>query len=292
MRKKAYAHPRLPARAGAGFKPEHFGAIAAAQQPVGFFEVHAENYMGAGGAPHAQLRFLRERYPLSIHGVGLNIGSSERLDPEHLARLKALCERYEPDSVSEHLAWSSYEGVYFNDLLPLPYTEATLAAVIAHVEEAQDFLGQRLLIENPATYLRFQASTIPEGDFAAEVARATGCGLLLDINNVFVSARNHGTSASVYLSSFPLSFVEEIHLAGCFDAGDGAAGILIDAHDSPVRGEVLALFESVLSRTGPLPTLIEWDNEIPRWEVLCAEVTAAQQHIEYAAQRPPSPAAA
>src|SRR5579883_3479898 len=167
--------PRLPARAGAGFKPEHFGAIAAAQQPVGFFEVHAENYMGAGGAPHAQLRFLRERYPLSIHGVGLNIGSSERLDPEHLARLKALCERYEPDSVSEHLAWSSYEGVYFNDLLPLPYTEATLAAVIAHVEEAQDFLGQRLLIENPAPICdskqaRSPRATLPPRSHAQQAA--------------------------------------------------------------------------------------------------------------------------
>jgi Protein of unknown function (DUF692)/Putative DNA-binding domain len=175
---------QLPLRAGAGFKPEHFSAIAAAPQPVGFFEVHAENYMGTGGAPHAQLRFIRDNYALSLHGVGLNIGSSERLDRTHLGRLKDLCARHQPECVSEHLAWSSHGGVFFNDLLPLPYTEASLRSVIDHVDEAQSMLARRLLIENPATYVRFEESTIPETDFLAAIARATGCGLLLDVNNV------------------------------------------------------------------------------------------------------------
>ncbi len=207
---------RLPASAGVGFKPEHFSAIAAERQPLGFFEVHAENYMGDGGVPHAQRGFIRENYALSLHGVGLSIGSPEPLDRDHLLRLKRLCDRYQPESFSEHLAWSSHGGAFFNDLLPLPYTEATLAAVIAHVDETQTALSRQILIENPATYVRFAESTIPETAFLAELARATGCGLLLDINNVFVSARNHGMDAAAYLAAFPLSRLGEIHLAGFF----------------------------------------------------------------------------
>ncbi|HET6377774.1 MAG TPA: DUF692 domain-containing protein [Methylocella sp.] len=274
---------KLPFKAGAGFKPEHFTAICAGPQPAGFFEVHAENYMGEGGAPHAQLRFLREHYALSIHGVGLNLGSPESLDKEHLAKLKRLCDCYEPESVSEHLAWSSHEGVYFNDLLPLPYTEESLKFVISHIDEAQSVLGRRLLIENPATYLRFAQSTIPEAEFLAALARATGCGLLLDVNNVFVSARNHAASANAYLDSFPLDLAGEIHLAGHFATQDsGGAPLCIDAHGSPVVEDVLALLKCVISRTGPLPTLIEWDNDVPEWPVLRAEVLAAQKILDEA----------
>lgn len=284
---------KLPLSAGAGFKPEHFAAISASPQPLGFFEVHAENYMGAGGLPHAQLRFLRENYALSLHGVGLNIGANEPLDRAHLARLKQLCDRYQPESFSEHLAWSSHGGLFFNDLLPLPYTEATLALVIAHIEEAQTALSRRLLLENPATYVRFAQSAIPETEFLQEVARATGCGLLLDVNNVFVSARNHEFDASAYLEVFPLDLVGEIHLAGHFVARDDQdKPLYIDAHGSPVIAEVFALYESVIARAGPLPTLIEWDNDVPEWPVLRAEALAAQRCLDLALSNGTAPAAA
>jgi uncharacterized protein (UPF0276 family) len=199
------ANSRLPASAGVGFKPEHFAGLLAADQPIGFVEIHAENYMGAGGLPHAQLHALAERYALSVHGVALSIGSTQPLDREHLARLKALCERYRPAGFSEHLAWSSHGDVYLNDLLPLPYTEETLRRVIEHVDLLQDTLGRQMLLENPSTYVRFAGSTIPETEFLDAVARRTGCGLLLDVNNVFVSARNHGESAENYLDRFPLA---------------------------------------------------------------------------------------
>src|SRR3984893_17027432 len=271
---------QLPLRAGASFKHEHFAAISAAPQPLGFFEVHAENYMGGGVTPHAQLRFLREHYALSLHAVGLNIGSTEPLDRAHLTRLKQLCDRYQPECFSEHLAWSSHAGVFFNDLLPLPYTEANLSSVIDHVDEAQSMLGRRLLLENPATYVRFEQSTIPETEFLAAIARVTGCGLLLDLNNVFVSARNHATSASAYLEAFPLDLVGEVHLSGHFETMDGQGSPLcIDAHGSPVVEDVYALFDSVIARAGPLPTLIEWDNDVPDWVVLLAGAPAAQGRL-------------
>ncbi|HEX3497370.1 MAG TPA: DUF692 domain-containing protein [Methylocella sp.] len=274
---------RLPLSAGASFKPEHFAAISAAPQPLGFFDVHAENYMGGGGTSHAQLRFLREHYALSVHGVGLNIGSREPLDRAHLARLKELCDLYQPECFSEHLAWSSHAGIFFNDLLPLPYTERNLISVIDHIDEAQTALRRRLLLENPATYVRFKQSTIPETEFLAAIARATGCGLLLDVNNVFVSARNHATSASAYLEAFPLGLVGEIHLAGHFETIDGQGSPLcIDAHGTPVVEDVFALFDSVIARTGPLPTLIEWDNDLPEWPVLRAEAVAAQARLDRA----------
>ena len=191
----------LPPAPGIGFKPQHFEAIVAGEQPIGFIEVHAENYMGAGGPPHAMLRQLREHYALSIHGVGLSIGSAAPLDTDHLSRLKTLCERYEPASFSEHLAWSSHGEVYLNDLLPLPYTQETLDRIVAHIDQVQHTLRCEMLLENPSTYLQFADSTIPETEFLSEIARRTGCGLLLDVNNVFVQATNHGTSAETYVSA-------------------------------------------------------------------------------------------
>ena len=275
----------LPASAGVGFKPEHAGAILAAAQPIGFFEVHAENYMGAGGPPHAQLTALRERYALSVHGVGLSIGSMQALDRAHLLRLRTLCDRYAPASFSEHLAWSSHDGVYFNDLLPLPYTEATLGQVADHVDEVQTVLGRQMLLENPSTYLSFAESTIPEVDFLAELSRRTGCGLLLDINNVFVSATNHGTPPLAYLDRFPLDRVREIHLGGHDeDTDDAGAPLLIDSHRLPVAGEVWTLYRQVIARTGAIPTLIEWDNDVPDWPTPRAEAIAAQ-HILSGASR-------
>jgi len=275
----------LPACAGAGFKPAHLGDILAAPEPVGFFEVHAENYMGAGGPPHAQLTALRERYALSVHGVGLSIGSMRPLDQAHLARLKKLCDRYEPESFSEHLAWSSHDGVFLNDLLPLPYTDETLTRIIEHVDEVQTGLGRQMLLENPATYIRFSESTIPEVDFLHLVSERTGCGLLLDINNVFVSAQNHDTEPLAYLDSFPLDRVKEIHLGGhAEETDDVGAPLLIDTHGSPISAAVWALYKHVIARTGAVATLIEWDNDVPDWPTLRAEAAMAQDVLSAASQ--------
>jgi len=273
----------LPACAGVGFKPVHLTDILASPQPVGFFEVHAENYMGAGGPPHAQLTALRERYPLSVHGVGLSIGSMQPLDQAHLARLRKLCDRYEPESFSEHLAWSSHGDVFLNDLLPLPYTKATLARIIDHVDEVQTVLGRQMLLENPATYIRFSESTIPEIEFLEQVSERTGCGLLLDINNVFVSARNHDTEPLPYLDSFPLDRVREIHLGGhAEDTDDIGAPLLIDTHGAPISAAVWALYSHVIASTGAVATLIEWDNDVPDWPTLRAEAASAQDVLSAA----------
>ena len=274
----------LPAHAGVGFKLEHFRDILAAAQPIGFFEVHAENYMGAGGPPHAQLGALRERYALSVHGVGLSIGSMQPLDSDHLARLKVLCNRYKPESFSEHLAWSSHDGVYFNDLLPLPYTRQTLMRVAEHIDEVQTTLGRTMLLENPSNYIGIAESTIPEVDFLTEVAKRTGCGLLLDVNNVFVSAKNQGTDPLLYLEAFPLDRVREVHLGGHNEELDDAGvPLLIDTHASSVADAVWTLYAYLIARTGPIPTLIEWDNNLPDWPTLRAQAIAAQNILADAA---------
>jgi uncharacterized protein (UPF0276 family) len=266
----------LPPGAGVGFKPEHFDAISRDAPPLAFFEVHAETYMGDGGRPHAQLAFVRERFALSIHGVGLSIGGEEPLDKAHLARLRSLIDRYQPESFSEHLAWSSHGGAFFNDLLPVPYTVETLSRITRHIDQVQDTLSRRMLLENPSTYVRFEESTIHEVEFLAALVARTGCGLLLDVNNVFVSAINHGTDARAYLTNFPFEAVGEIHLGGHDDDTDDAgAPLLIDAHGSPVADPVWTLFEEVIARTGPLPSLVEWDNDVPEWPVLRAEAQRA-----------------
>ena len=275
----------LPACAGVGFKPAHFRDILAAAQPIEFIEVHAENYMGAGGPPHAQLTALRERYALSVHGVGLSIGSTRPFDPDHLARLKILCDRYAPESFSEHLAWSSHGDVYLNDLLPLPYTQQTLARVVEHIDEVQTALGRQILLENPSTYICFAESTIPEVDFLKEVSKRTGCGLLLDVNNVFVSAINHATQPLSYLDLFPLDLVKEIHLGGHREETDDAgAPLLIDTHGTPVAAAVWALYAHVVGRAGPIATLMEWDNDVPDWPTLRAEAVAAQDILSGASR--------
>lgn len=265
----------LPNQAGVGFKPEHFTAIREDAGPVGFLEIHAENYMGDGGLPHAQLAALRTDFALSLHGVGLSIGGPGRLDAVHLARLKALCARYEPSSFSEHLAWSSHGADYLNDLLPLPYTDETLALVCDHVDEVQTVLGRRMLLENPSTYVLFEQSTMAEVDFLHEVAKRTGCGLLLDVNNVFVSCTNHRMDPRAWLSAFPLHLVGEIHLGGHAEEELPSGPLLIDAHGSPVADPVWSLFAEVIAQGGPQPTLVEWDNDVPAWPVLRAEATRA-----------------
>jgi uncharacterized protein (UPF0276 family) len=274
---------QLPYRAGVGFKPEHFAEINVAPQPIPFFEVHAENYMGAGGPPHAQLTRLREDYALSIHGVGLSIGSAEALDRDHLDRLKTLCDRYQPESFSEHLAWSSHGGVFYNDLLPLPYTEKTLARVAEHIDTVQNRLGRQMLLENPATYLLFAESTLPETEFLREIVRRTGCGLLLDVNNVFVATTNHALDPRAYLAAMPIEAVLEIHLSGHAETADETgAPLLIDSHDSAVKPAVWTLYKELIARTGPIATLIEWDNEVPSWPVLRREAVAAQAMLDSA----------
>lgn len=266
----------LPQDVGAGFKPEHFAAIRQGPSGMGFFEVHAENYMGAGGLPHAQLADLRADHALSIHGVGLSIGGPD-LDTAHLARLRRLCDRYQPDSFSEHLAWSSHGAEYLNDLLPLPYTPATLDLVCDHVDRVQTALGRRMLLENPSTYVLFAQSCIPEPEFLRLIAQRTGCGLLLDVNNVFVSCVNHRQDPMDWLDQFPLDLVGEIHLGG-HDHEDLPSGpLLIDAHATPVADPVWALFAHVIAQAGPRPTLVEWDNDLPAWPVLRAEAERARQ---------------
>ncbi|MBO6519251.1 MAG: DUF692 domain-containing protein [Rhodospirillales bacterium] len=260
-------------RAGAGFKPMHFGAILETRPDVGFFEVHAENYMGAGGPPHAQLERLRADYPISVHGVGLSIGGAGPLDAVHLTRLKGVVDRYQPALVSEHLAWSTHQSGYLNDLLALPYTAETLAIVTEHVSQVQDVLGRKILLENPSTYITFAESTFDEVDFIREVQRRTGCGLLLDVNNVFVSAVNQGTRAADYIDRFPLAHVAQVHLAGHAPAEDeNGNDYLIDAHDRAVPESVMSLFETAIARTGPVPSMIEWDNDVPAWPSMLAEI--------------------
>jgi uncharacterized protein (UPF0276 family) len=267
--------------AGTSFKHEHLNAILADGPRAGFFEVHAENYMGAGGPPHRALEAIRRDHPLSLHGVCMSIGGPRPPDKAHLARFRNLVARYQPALVSEHLAWSTHETTFFNDLLPLPYTEATLRHVCDHIDQMQEAIGRPILLENPSTYLAFAESTINETAFIRSVAERTGCGLLLDINNVFVSATNHGFSALDYLADFPLSRVGEIHLAGHAEQSDEEGDLLlIDSHDGPVADAVWKLYEIVVQRHGPVPTLIEWDSNIPDWPVLKAEAAAAQAILD------------
>ena len=268
---------QLPPAPGIGFKPEHYTDLRALRPDLGFLEVHAENYMGAGGPPHAMLTALRADYALSVHGVGLSIGGAGPLDRDHLARVRSLCDRYQPESFSEHLAWSSHGGAYLNDLLPLPYTDHTMTLVCDHIDMVQFALGRRMLLENPSTYVLFEQSDIPEVDFLAEVVRRTGCGLLLDVNNVFVSASNHRTDPRAYIAAFPLGAVQEIHLGGHASEDLPSGPLLIDAHGTPVADPVWALFAETIAATGPLPTLIEWDNDVPPLQTLLAEADRARQ---------------
>jgi uncharacterized protein (UPF0276 family) len=271
----------LPPRPGVGYKPQHFAALLADPGAVGWLEIHAENYMGAGGRPLAQLRHLAERFAISVHGVGLSIGGEGPLDEDHLARLKALCGWLNPASFSEHLAWSTHGDAFLNDLLPLPYTAATLARVADHVDRVQEVLGRRMLLENPSTYLAFAETEMGEVEFLQEIARRTGCGLMLDVNNVHVSAVNQRMSAEAYIDAFPLDLVGEIHLGGHHeDVDDAGAPLLIDSHSAPVDGRVWTLYRRVIARGGVRPTLIEWDDDVPDWPALAAEAALAAAVLE------------
>lgn len=280
MSVRSHANPfpsrAIPARAGVGLKPEHYADILESRPAVSWFEAHPENYFCGGGPSHHWLERIRQDYPLSLHGVGLSIGAPQGLDADHLKRLRALADRYQPDLFSEHLAWSSHDAGFFNDLLPLPYRQETLDLIVSHVGQAQNALGRRILIENPSTYVRFSGDEMTETEFLSSLVQRSGCGLLLDVNNVMVSATNHEYDPLAYLSQFPLHAVGEIHLAGHarVDEPDGGV-LLIDAHDREVCDPVWDLYEHVIARKGPTPTLIEWDNDVPTWRVLSEEAAKA-----------------
>ena len=273
--------PNLPASPGVGYKAQHYSDILNDASPVGWLEIHAENYMGDGGRPLAQLRFLSERFPISVHGVGLSIGGEDPLDQDHLERLKKLCDWLQPASFSEHLAWSTHDSHFLNDLLPLPYTSATLNRVADHIDQLQSLLGRQILLENPSSYLAFAESTYEEPQFLEELAARTGCGLLLDVNNVFVSATNLKMDARAYIDAFALSRVGEIHLGGHDeDEDDHGAPLLIDSHGREVADPVWALLDYTLEQSGPRPLLIEWDNDVPEWPLLREEAVRGQKALE------------
>lgn len=276
----------IPARAGIGLKPQHYHDILRDQPSFGFFEVHAENYMGAGGPPHHNLEAIRKDYPISLHGVALSIGGQHPLNRDHLSRLRTLLQRYDCGLFSEHLAWSTHEDAYLDDLLPVPYTPETLQHVCDHVNETQDFLGRRMLLENPSTYVQFENSTMSEIDFISQIATRTGCGLLFDVNNVFVTCRNHNMEPNAYIDAFPVEHVGEIHLAGHEEVHDDTgAHLLIDAHGSPVINRVWMLYERAIARVGPVPTLIERDANVPPLADLLVEATRANNILESEKQR-------
>lgn len=265
--------PNLP---GVGYKPQHLNAILANPGAVAWLEVHAENYMGDGGPPHAQLRKLRELFPISCHGVGLSIGGELPLDKAHLARLKTLIDWLQPAQFSEHLAWSTHEVGYLNDLLPVPYNARTIARVADHIDQVQSALGRTMLLENPSAYLAFQETTMSETEFLRDIAAKTGCGLLLDVNNVHISSANQQFNALSYIDAFPLDLVGEIHLGGHVAETDDQGDILlIDSHSAAVADPVWALYEQIITNIGPKPTLIEWDNDVPEWNILAHEATLA-----------------
>jgi len=281
MHSPSVAPSSLPMAGGIGLRSQHFREVLERLPAIAWFEVHSENFFGAGGEPLRVLEAVRERYPVSLHGVGLSLGSGDELqqasvgDPffRHLEKLKALTLRIEPAAVSEHLCWSSVGGHYLNDLLPLPYSTAALIAVCERIDYAQAFLGRRLMVENISSYLRFRDAEMNEWDFVAEVVRRTGCGVLLDVNNIHVSACNHGFDPLDYLRAMPADAVGEIHLAG-FEMQED---FLVDTHSRPVHDQVWALYAEALRRLGPRPTLIEWDNDIPALDILLAEAGKADR---------------
>jgi uncharacterized protein len=270
------ASNRLPFQAGIGLRTPHVSEVLAQRPDVPFFEVHSENYYLDGGPALAALARIRADYPLSLHGVGMSLGSTDPLDRLHVEKLRTLIARIEPALVSEHLCWSGVAGRNLNDLLPLPYTEEALALACTRVSELQERLGREVAIENISSYLTFADSSIPEWDFVAALARRTGCKVLLDVNNVYVNAINHGFDADTYIAAIPPDAVAEIHLAG-FEEADGC---LIDTHGAPVAPDVWTLYARTIARLGSRPTLIEWDTDIPAFAVLQREAATAERVLE------------
>ena len=263
--------PPIHGHAGIGLRAPHYQSILATKPEVGFLEVHSENFFGDGGQPHRYLHAFRELYPISLHGVGLSLGSADEINSAHLKKLKRLADAIKPALISEHLCWVSVNGRFLNDLLPLPYTSESLQHVVAHIDRVQDFLGRRISVENVSSYMEFVDSDIPEWQFVQEVADRAGCGILLDVNNIYVNATNHGFDAKTYIDAIAPHCVTEIHLAGFQDTGE----ILIDTHGAAVSDPVWQLYEYAISRLGPVPTLIEWDTNLPTLDVLLGEASYA-----------------
>ena len=269
----------IPARAGIGLRSAHHEDVIARRPPVAWLEVHSENYFHDGGPHLAALERVREHYPLSLHGVGLGLGSVEPLDRVHLARVRRAVERFEPSLVSEHACWGHAGGEHFNDLLPLPYTEEAAEHLASRVRQVQDFLGRQILVENLSSYLAYSASSLTEWDFLAAVVERSGCGLLLDVNNIYVNSQNLGLDAERFIAGIPGDAVQEIHLAGHRRNRVGERDLLIDDHGSEVCAEVWALYERALARLGPVPTLIEWDTDLPSLDVLVSEAGKADARL-------------
>jgi len=266
--------------AGIGLRPGHYRDLLQSLPKLGWLEVHSENYFGNGGAPLHYLEQARNHYPVSLHGVGLSLGSTDTLNTKHLESLKSLVDRFDPLFVSDHLCWSSVDGIYLNDLLPLPYTEEALKHFSERVLQVQDYLGRELLVENPSSYLQYKHSTIDEAEFLAEVVARSGCGLLLDVNNVFVSAKNHGFDPRAYIDRMPAESVREYHLAGHSVRQLPEGAVYIDTHDAPVAEAVWSLYEYTVQAVGRRPALIEWDSNLPELEVLIGEARKAQSYSE------------
>lgn len=275
----------IPAKAGIGLRGEHYREVADTLPDTAFFEVHSENFFGRGGVPHRYLQRVREHYPLSLHGVGLSLGSTDPLDRAHVARIKELSELYQPALVSEHLSWGSAQGRHFNDLFPLPYTEEALAHLVGRIEQVQESLGRRILIENVSSYLEFEHSTISEWEFVAAAAEQADCGILLDVNNIYVNSRNHGFDGTAFVDRMPADRVHEIHLAGHTENDLGDASILIDTHNRRVCAAVWELYRHTINRLGPRPTLIEWDTDLPPLPVLLDEARIADEILDVGGAR-------
>lgn len=270
----------IPVQAGIGLRADHYQSVLDSKPPIGWLEAHSENYFGDGGAPLRYLERIREHYPLSLHGVGLSIGSVDELNRRHLTKIKELIHRFEPGLVSEHLCWASVNGIHSNDLLPLPYTQEALDHVSSRVAQVQDFLGRQILIENVSSYLQFKHSHISEWEFLVETARSSGCGILLDVNNIYVNSVNHRFDAARYLNAIPDRYVQEIHLAG-FAVNQYERGeVLIDNHGARVAEPVWTLYERAIQRFGKTPTLIEWDTDIPPLDTLLDEAAKANAVME------------
>ena len=277
----------LSACAGVGFKAEHAGEILGGKASVGWFEIHPENYMVAGGPRLAMLADVCAQYPVSMHGVGLSLGGGDPLDARHLADLKRLVDRFNPAMVSEHIAWSSHEGLYMADLLPTPMTKTSLDHLVAAIDTVQSHIARRILIENPTSYLPLPQNSISELDFITEAARRSGCGLLIDVNNIYISAHNLGFNAEAFVDGIPADLVGEVHLAGHERDANDQDSILIDTHSRPVADPVWALFDRLIARIGPKPTLIEWDNDVPSWPVLQHEAALADTRLNAVRSRAP-----
>jgi len=270
----------IPVKTGIGLRTPHYQEIIDTKPDIGWFEIHSENYFGKGGKPHYYLDLIRQNYPLSFHGVGLSLGSTDTVDLNHLSKLKNLITIYNPSFVSEHLCWSSVGGHHLNDLLPLSYTEEALNLVIRQINQTQEYLNRQILIENVSTYLQFSHSTIHEAEFMCEIVKHTNCGILLDINNLYVNSINHDWNTASYLNTVPAQFIHEIHLAGFAENHFENGSILIDTHNQPVFSAVWQLYAEAIKKYGPKPTLIEWDKDIPALSVLIQEAEKANRILE------------